>query len=249
VWVSRPRQVECVERVERRRFPAQSRWSARDKLPVCLALHGRHSVAAVMVSLGLPEFLGAAVQAGSAPFAVVAVDGGDSYRVAQTPGDDPQAMLRTELPGWLTSFGLTAHGGVPTSVLGISAGCFGALVYARARTATAPAGVPAVAVLSPALFRSWSDTLTVHAFTNQAVWASSEPLRHPTPLPRLACGAAGKIRSTRRPASSSRSNTRRSRDCPPARTPSATGAGSCPKHSASSPQRHRPAEHPALTES
>jgi hypothetical protein len=95
---------------------------------VCLALHGRHSVAAVMVSLGLPEFLGAAVQAGSAPFAVVAVDGGDSYRVAQTPGDDPQAMLRTELPGWLTSFGLTAHGGVPTSVLGISAGCFGSMI-------------------------------------------------------------------------------------------------------------------------
>ena len=102
-----------------------------ERLPVCLLLHGRRSDAASWVSMGLGSFLDAAIRAGAAPFALAAVDGGDSYWVARTPGDDPQAMLRTELPGWLTRFGLPAGGGVPRAALGVSMGCFGALVYAH----------------------------------------------------------------------------------------------------------------------
>jgi S-formylglutathione hydrolase FrmB len=141
---------------------------------VCVVLHGRGNNARGMATLGLPRFLAAA----RARFTMVAVDGGDSYWVPRTPSDDPQRMLREELPEWLRQLGLSA----PRAVLGISMGCFGGLVYAR------QAGLPA-AVLSPALFRSWDDARTVDAFAGEAQWASYEPLRHPLP-PRLGvwCG-------------------------------------------------------------
>ncbi|MBO0878488.1 MAG: esterase, partial [Pseudonocardia sp.] len=114
-------------------------------LPVCLLLHGRYTDARGMIDLGLPSFLAAYDGDGLPPFTVVALDGGDGYWVARTPADDPQAMLRAELPGWLAGLGLAA----PSAVLGISMGGFGALLYARSTTVTA--------VLSPALFESWED--------------------------------------------------------------------------------------------
>lgn len=140
--------------------------NAAPGLPVCVVLHGRGNNARGMVTLGLPSFLAAA----RAKFTVVAVDGGDSYWVARTPADDPQRMLREEVPDWLRGLGL----GAPRAVLGISMGCFGGLVYAR------QTGLPA-AVLSPAVFRSWDDAQTVGAFADEAQWASYEPLRHPLP--------------------------------------------------------------------
>jgi hypothetical protein len=141
--------------------------------PVCVVLHGRGNNAAGMVTLGLPAFLAQA----DAKFTMVAVDGGDSYWVPRTPSDDPQKMLREELPGWLRAAGL----GEPRAVLGISMGGFGGLVYAR------QAELPA-AVLSPALFRSWDDARTVDAFASEAQWASFEPLRHVLPRLGVWCG-------------------------------------------------------------
>ena len=139
---------------------------------MCLVLHGRNNNARGMITLGLPQFLTAAVRAGVPPFAFVAVDGGDSYWVPRTPADDPQRMLTDELPAWLPTLGLAP---TPSTVLAISMGCFGALGYAR----TQP--VRRLALLSPALFQSWSDAETVHAFANEAQWANYEPLRHPAP--------------------------------------------------------------------
>jgi S-formylglutathione hydrolase FrmB len=160
-----------------------------DRLPVCLFLHGRRMSATSLLDLGLPDLLTEAIRAGLPPLALAAVDGGSYYWIrnsAKTAADDPQAMLRTELPGWLRGVGLTAFAGVPRAVVGISMGCFGALVYAAGR----PTDPPATAVLSPALFRSWSDARTVHGFANQASWSAAEPLQHPIPLPRLGvwCG-------------------------------------------------------------
>lgn len=179
------------------------------QLPVCLALHGRGSSAQGMVDLGLPQLLAAALHAGVPPFAVVALDGGDSYWIARTPADDPQRMLSAELPGWLTSIGLaSATRGLPDRVLGISMGCFGALVYARSRAATPPSRA---ALLSPALFRDWDEASNVHAFADQAQWAEFEPLQHLSQLPpRLALGvwcgredpfypAAGQLAARTRP--------------------------------------------------
>ncbi|GAA2142357.1 alpha/beta hydrolase-fold protein [Kitasatospora kazusensis] len=140
-------------------------------LPVCVALHGRGGDAQSMADLGLPQFLAAAVAAGAPPFALVAVDGGaDTYWHARTPADDPQRMLVSELPGWLAAQGLRTPGGA----LGISAGGSGALRYARNRGA----GFGPVALLSPALFRSWPDARTIDGFRDEADWRDHEPLLH-----------------------------------------------------------------------
>lgn len=154
-----------------------------DGIPVCLVLHGRGGSAVGMVGLGLPGFLAGALRAGGPPFALVAVDGGDSYWIARGAADDPQAMLRDELPAWLPPFGLAA---TPHAVIGVSMGGFGALVYGRGR----PADPPAVAVLSPALYASWADARVRDAFADEAAWAAAEPLRQPSGLSRLGvwCG-------------------------------------------------------------
>lgn len=138
-------------------------------LPVLLALHGRGANAQTLVDLGLPEFLTAAVQAGAAPFAIAAIDGGDRYWHA-VGTDDPQAMLRDEVPAWLAEAGL----GTVLGALGISMGAFGALLWARG-AATPPA---AVVALSPALFPTWGDAAVRNAFVDEADWAEHEPLRH-----------------------------------------------------------------------
>src|SRR5262249_1689366 len=91
------------------------------RLPACIALAGRASTARMFLDLGVPELLNAAVNAGSKPFAVVAVDGGDSYWVAKKPTDDPQKMLTEDLPTWLANRGFTA----PFAAFGISMGGYG----------------------------------------------------------------------------------------------------------------------------
>lgn len=129
-------------------------------LPVCLALHGRGGRARSYLDMGMPKFLTAA----RADFAVVAVDGGDTYYI-----DDALRMLRDELPRWLADRDLPA----PTAALGISMGAFGALRYARERE------LRAVAVAGPALFRSWAEASTRNVFRDERHWAANEPLRHP----------------------------------------------------------------------
>lgn len=132
-----------------------------EKLPKCVALHGRGEDANWMVTLGVPQFLTAAVQAGVPPFAVVSVDGGrDSYWTVREDGDDPQRMLREEL-------------GPIEAAFGISMGGFGALRFARDRR-----DLKAVAVISPALFKQWPDARTKNVFPSQKHWEDNEPLKH-----------------------------------------------------------------------
>ncbi|WP_425426012.1 alpha/beta hydrolase [Amycolatopsis xylanica] len=137
-------------------------------LPVCLALHGRGANARVFLDLGLPAALTAAVRSGMKPFAVAAVDG-DHYWVRTTSDDDPQRMLREEVPGWVTHRGLRE----PSAAFGISMGAFGALRYARDRP-----DLKAVAACSAALFVSWPDAKSRKVFRDQAQWEAEEPLRH-----------------------------------------------------------------------
>lgn len=130
-----------------------------DDLPKCLALHGRGADAAWMVRLGVQRFLTEAARKAQ-PFAVVAVDGGDTYWVDGKPGDNPQKMLLEEL-------------GPIQAAFGISMGGFGALRFARARK-----DLKAVVAISPALFRDWPTAKSKRVFADQAHWEANEPLRH-----------------------------------------------------------------------
>ncbi|GAB2863899.1 alpha/beta hydrolase-fold protein [Actinocorallia aurea] len=139
-------------------------------LPVVLALHGAGVGASFWVSLGLPQFLTAAVRAGVPPFAVAAVDGGQhSYWHEKSPGDDPEAMVFRELPRWIALRGFA----VPSGLLGVSMGGAGVLRMARRRP------VAAVAALSPALFPTFADARTVSAYSDRGMWKEEEPLEGP----------------------------------------------------------------------
>lgn len=135
------------------------------KLPVCVALHGRGDDAGMIVDLGVQSLLNDA----ATPFAMVGLDGGDSYWVARDPADDPQRMLAEELPGWLDERNLET---TPFAAFGLSMGAYGALNYAR-RTPH-----PAVAILSPALFLNWPDARTRDAFAGEEQWAATDPFQH-----------------------------------------------------------------------
>ncbi|WP_051386020.1 alpha/beta hydrolase [Actinokineospora inagensis] len=135
-------------------------------LPVCLAFHGRGAGPSMFTDLGVGGQLTAA-----AAYAVVAVDGGDSYWVSPSPKDDPVAMLTDEVPGWLAELAVNQR---PFAVLGVSMGAYGALNYVRAHRDA----VRVAAVVSPALFRSWTEAKARNAFTGRAQWEDTEPLRH-----------------------------------------------------------------------
>lgn len=137
-------------------------------LPVCLVLHGRGAKARTMLELGLPDMLNAAVQAGTPPFALAAVDG-DHYWVDVGNGDDPQRMLTDEMPGWLAQRSLKPA----SAVFGISMGGFGALRFARAHRE-----LRAVATASAALFTSWPDAKARKVFAGEDQWKAEEPLLH-----------------------------------------------------------------------
>jgi S-formylglutathione hydrolase FrmB len=137
------------------------------RLPVCLALHARGANAREFLDLGIPEMLDAAVAEGVKPFAVVAVDGGETYWVSKDPADDPQKMLREDLSNWMSNRGFAI---APFAVMGISMGGYGALNYARTP------GLARCAAISSAMFSTWNDAKTRNAFANEAHWQATEPL-------------------------------------------------------------------------
>lgn len=121
-------------------------------LPVVLMLHGRggdHTSA--IGDLGADRYLTAAVQAGTPPFALAAVDGGtDNYWHRRASGDDPQRMLTAEFLPLLKKRGLRTE---RFGVLGWSMGGYGALLLAADLGATR---VAAAGAMSPALWRKAS---------------------------------------------------------------------------------------------
>lgn len=112
-------------------------------LPVCIVLHGASATTADFAGFGLPEFLTAAVEAGVPPFVLVGVDGGRT-RWEGDGTDDPQRMLRDEVPGWCDERGFDA---TRIAAHGWSMGGYGALLLA----AEHPGWLRSVAVLSPAV--------------------------------------------------------------------------------------------------
>lgn len=157
-------------------------------LPVCVMLHGRNGSAGTAIPVPMPGALVRAVAHDRMPpFALVAVDGGNSYWHENTPGDDPMRMLLHELPGWLRA----RHLGRVFAAAGTSMGGFGALLYARRR---AERGDPlrAAAAISPA-FMTWEEMSKRRAFRDERQWAELDPRNHvaalgPTQLA-VWCGA------------------------------------------------------------
>jgi pimeloyl-ACP methyl ester carboxylesterase len=160
-----------------------------DRLPVCLFLHGRnrhHTDAAG--PRHFDRFLAGAVDEGAvAPFVIVAVDGGDAVNWhRRANGDDPPAMIRSELLPLLADRGLDVE---RPALWGVSLGGYGALYCA-----TLPdTEVSAVAALSPALWKhpgEWREgTFDDDAdFAATNVWDRRDRLRG-IPL-RIDCGAS-----------------------------------------------------------
>ncbi|NEA31470.1 alpha/beta hydrolase-fold protein [Streptomyces sp. SID13031] len=121
-------------------------------LPVVLMLHGRGGDHTSSINdLNADRYLTAAVQAGTVPFALAAVDGGpDNYWHRRASGDDPQRMLMAEFLPLLKKRGLRTE---RFGVLGWSMGGYGALLLAAEQGATR---VAAAGAMSPALWHKAS---------------------------------------------------------------------------------------------
>ena len=145
-------------------------------LPVALILHGRggnHSSG--FTELKLHQFLAAYTRGGGTPFALAAIDGGDSYWHPRNNGDNPLRMIVQEFLPRLGALGIRTD---IIAVLGWSMGGFGALLVAREAnrgtlSGMGTSGRPAVvaaAASSPALFASYHASAS-GAFDNAADFA------------------------------------------------------------------------------
>jgi hypothetical protein len=139
-------------------------------LPVCLVLHGASATTADFEAFGLPQFLTAAVESGVPPFVLAGVDGGVT-RWEGGDGDDPQAMLRDEVPAWCADLGFDTG---RVAAHGWSMGGYGALLAA----ASNPGWLRATAVLSPAVGGGRLDSVVDQLEGRRtAVWCgTSDPL-------------------------------------------------------------------------
>jgi pimeloyl-ACP methyl ester carboxylesterase len=153
---------------------------------VCVVLHGRGDDAERSITLmGLDEHLGAAVRSGVPPFAVAAVDGGETYWHRRASGDDPERMILDEVAPRLAGLGLRTS---RLALMGWSMGGYGALLMARRR----PGLVVAVAASSPAMWRSFGASAP-GAFDSASDFATHRVLGTPPALGvayRVDCGDA-----------------------------------------------------------
>jgi len=139
------------------------------RLPLCLVLHGRGGSARDLAAgLAAPAYLAAATAAGIAPFALAAVDGGETYWHRRADGDDPEKMLLDEVLPRLAAQGMRVD---RFAVLGWSMGGYGGLLLARRH----PDRVVAVAASSPAVWDGYRDAAP-GAFDSAADFAANRVL-------------------------------------------------------------------------
>jgi S-formylglutathione hydrolase FrmB len=160
-------------------------------LGVVIALHGAGGNAAEMAELVAPAMAAVRVTG----FAVICVDGGNTYWHDRADGDDPTGMILYEVLPRAAAQGL-ATGRV--GLTGLSMGGYGAILLAEQLT-TLPAGslpaVAAVAALSPAIFASYADAeaASPSSFDSQADFARNNVFARIDALRRvptwIACGA------------------------------------------------------------
>jgi S-formylglutathione hydrolase FrmB len=151
-----------------------------DRLPLLIALHGFGGNHANALS-GLSPAQAVALRADGAPLppvALVTVDGGDGYWNPH-PGDNPQAMLTSELIPRCRRQGLGA-GPRQIGVLGISMGGYGAIALAEKY----PELIAAVAAISPAIWTSYAQAQAANpgAYASAADFAAGDAVAHAAAL-------------------------------------------------------------------
>ena len=105
-----------------------------------------------MGSTSFPDFLMEAIAQGTPPFALAAVDGGDSYWHRRPNGEDRMAMLLDEFLPMLAH----RYGAGPVALVGWSMGGYGALLAAEEH----PDRFAACAAASPAIFASYDELVS-----------------------------------------------------------------------------------------
>ncbi|HME48838.1 alpha/beta hydrolase [Mycobacterium sp.] len=155
-----------------------------------IALHGRGGNAGGVMDLGVQDGLAEVVKAGGAPFAVVAVDGGDnSYWHRRASGEDAGAMVLSELLPMLETKGLDTS---RVAFMGWSMGGYGALLLGARLGPGRTAGICAV---SPALWSSYW-LADQGAFDGPEDWASNSVFGQPalSSIPiRVDCGTSDRF--------------------------------------------------------
>jgi S-formylglutathione hydrolase FrmB len=131
-----------------------------------IALHGVEGNANTVLDLGVEDGLAQLVSAGRPPFAVVSVDGGDTYWHRRTSGQDSGAMVLNELLPMLAAKGLDTS---KVGFIGWSMGGYGALLLGARLGPARTAGICAV---SPALYPAYSLSAP-GAFDNYQDWVSN----------------------------------------------------------------------------
>jgi S-formylglutathione hydrolase FrmB len=163
-------------------------------LPVAFCLPGRGEVRQSVTGpdIYLAGFLGEAVDAGGRPFALAAVDGGDSYWHHRASGEDRMAMLVDEfIPMCHRRFRLGGDRG-RRAAMGWSMGGYGVLLAAE----TYPDLLSSAVATSPAVWPTYADMMNApgDAFDDAADFAAHDVVGHAdrlagTPL-FIACGTA-----------------------------------------------------------
>jgi enterochelin esterase-like enzyme len=152
------------------------------ELPLVVMLHGfgaNHTSALA----GMSPAQAVALKVGGralAPMAMVTVDGGGGYWNPH-PGDDPMAMVITELIPRCQRLGL---GRPPRRIgaMGISMGGYGALLFAEKY----PQLIAAAAAISPAIWTSYAQARSANsgAYASAAAFAASDCVTHTASLAR-----------------------------------------------------------------
>ncbi len=114
-----------------------------------IALHCKDGDAASVMDLGVEDCLAQLVQAGRPPFAVISVDGGDTFWRRHNSGQDPGAMVLDELLPMLATKGLDIS---RVGFMGWSMGGYGALLLG---SRLGPARTAGICVVSPAVYRTY----------------------------------------------------------------------------------------------
>jgi enterochelin esterase-like enzyme len=154
-----------------------------------IALHGKGGSANTVTDLGVENTLAQLVREGGPPFAVVGVDGGDTYWHRRASGQDSGAMVLTELLPMLNAMGLDTS---RVAFIGWSMGGYGALLLG---SRLGPQRTARICAVSPALFTSYAAS-TPGAFDSHDDWARNSvfglPVLSSIPL-RVDCGTGDRF--------------------------------------------------------